>query len=44
MERGCHPGYTYSSTQAECPAGPDFDAMLEWVKRQPWSQPQEKPS
>jgi len=36
------PGHTYSSTVGECPAGPDLDAMLAWVRAQPWSQPAAK--
>jgi len=34
-----YPGYTYSSTQGECPAGPDLEKTIAWIETQPWSAP-----
>jgi len=31
------PGANYSSVSGECPDGPDLEAMLDWVRAQPWS-------
>jgi hypothetical protein len=31
------PGATFSSRNGTCPDGPDLEAMLDWVRAQPWS-------
>jgi hypothetical protein len=31
------PGSTFSSRDGSCPDGPDLEAMLDWVRAQPWS-------
>jgi hypothetical protein len=33
------PDPTFSSRSGECPDGPDLEAMLDWVRAQPWSRP-----
>jgi hypothetical protein len=33
------PGSTFSSVNGACPNGPDLEAMLDWVRAQPWSRP-----